>query len=225
MLYAARFAAWSPGIDTGAAWREWAAGKGRLVSSDESPAVPFLDAGLRRRLSQISKMTLKVLHGLLPLREGARLAFVSLRGEIQQQFSMNRKLALEGEVSPAAFSHSVFNNPVAMAALAFSLDAGYTAMYPSLANFGAAFVAAAASLCSGEQDEIAFIYADEHCPPPYPVPDHPYTLAFGMVLHTSGGGVPVLADAAAHNPGGCLHSPAALLRHLYQFPAETGEPA
>lgn len=221
ILYAARFAAWAPGMDNDAAWREWAAGKRPLINSDESPDVPCLAPGVRRRLSQIAKMTLMVLHGLGPLQEQTRLAFLSLRGEIQQQYKMNKKLALEGEVSPTAFSHSVFNNPVAMAALTFSLGGGYTASYPTLANFGSAFIVSAASLLSGEHTEIAFIYADEQCPPEYPGREHPDPLAFGILLHADGPGIPLAITSAALKAGGFLHTPSALLCHLYQH----GEPA
>jgi hypothetical protein len=229
-IYVSRFASWAPGLENsslraGTDWGEWALGKRKIESS---AAVPPLDiasspalcqnpkefALFKRRLSQISRMTVQVLHDIMPAGENVKTVFVSFRGEITQQYKINRMLAAEGDVSPAAFSHSVFNAPVAAAAIILGLSPGYCAVYPPAGRFDTGFFAAASSIIAGNAQTVILAYADELCPPEYgnlcPQPNEP--LAFAAVL-----------TAANHQQGGIaltgesvpLDSPADFLKFLY----------
>jgi hypothetical protein len=135
-------------------------------------------------------MTIEVLRGLMPFAEQAKIVFVSFRGEITRQFTINKALAEEGDVSPAAFSQSVFNTPPALAAAALDLRAGYSALYPGRDLFRTGFLAAAAPVLSGAARESVLVYADELCPPEYgrlrPQNDRP--LAFAVLLGAPEGG-------------------------------------
>ncbi|GHV95865.1 hypothetical protein AGMMS50293_21850 [Spirochaetia bacterium] len=182
-VYVSHFAAWAPGVETPAEWKEWAEGKRKITISGESPSLNFTDwFGLgprevmmfKRRLSQISKMVIQVIHDIMPFGENVKMTFVSFRGEITQQFKINKMLVEEGDIRPAAFSQSVFNTPPALASIAFNLRAGYSALYPS--RFDSGFMAAAAPLLSGAvaasaAGETVLVYADELCPPEYPRPN------------------------------------------------------
>jgi hypothetical protein len=90
----------------------------------------------------------------------------------------------EGELSPAAFSLSVFNAPVALATMAFALKGGYTALYPGKNSLSAGIKAAEAALLSGATEEVALVYADENVPPEYGrfFDECPPPLAFGLLL-------------------------------------------
>jgi hypothetical protein len=71
-IHVAGFSAWAPGfgsINEGKAWDEWAQGQREMQPSSESPEIAFTDSMFRRRLSQISKMTIQVVNELLSLKE------------------------------------------------------------------------------------------------------------------------------------------------------------
>jgi len=164
----------------------------------------------KRRLSRLSKMTIHVLHEILPLNDDTKIVFISFRGEITQQFKINKSLIEENDLSPAAFSQSVFNTAPAAATIVFNLRQGYTALYPAKNSFRSGFITAAAPLFIPGSGDIALIYADELCPPEYgdlcPEPNIP--LAFAAILSAKEGGIPVPLNNA------CLNSPEDFLKFL-----------
>ena len=167
-LYITRLCAWAPGVESAAEWDEWAQERRSIASGGRGPEIAFTDSLFRRRLSQISKMTIQVIHGLLPLEEDTKIIFLSYRGELARQYQINKMLIEEKALMPAAFSLSVFNAPVALASIAFGLRGGYSALYPAGNNsFAAGLAAAQAALLGGAVQEIVFVYADEQAPPEY----------------------------------------------------------
>jgi hypothetical protein len=223
-----RFAAWAPGFTGIDDWKAWARGERVIPQNAESPALEYLDPLYRRRLSQVSRMTIQVIHDMLPVESDTKLVFVSFRGELARQFTINRMLAGEGDIKPAAFSLSVFNTPPALAAIAFNLDAGYTAIYPGNDSFRTGLMAALAPVVSGAAREILLVYADELCPGEYgevaggcavshePPPDTGQAacartrapFAFAALLCRGNGGTPVVVS------GGAAASPEAFLQYL-----------
>ena len=165
--YIVRLSAWAPGIRSSGEWDEWALGKRNISHDAKGPEISFTDPLFRRRLSQISKMTIQVIHDLLPLGEDTKIVFLSFRGEHSRQFQINKTLIEEKSVSPAAFSLSVYNAPVALASIAFGLKGGYSALYPGKDSFTAGLKAAEAALFSGAAEELLFVYADEEAPPEF----------------------------------------------------------
>jgi hypothetical protein len=170
-LYITRLCAWAPGIENSGEWEQWAQGKREIISGDKCPAISFTDSLFRRRLSQISRMTVQVVHGLLPVREDTKMFFVSFRGELARQYQINKMLIEEKSLMPAAFSLSVFNAPAALASIALGLKGGYSALYPGNNSFSAGLSAAEAFFYgashSEEARELIFVYADEQAPPEY----------------------------------------------------------
>ena len=185
-IYIARLSAWAPGISSPGEWDEWAAGKRDISCESKGPELAYTDPIFRRRLSQITKMTIQVIHDLLPLQEDAKIFFLSFRGELSRQYQINKMLIEEGELSPAAFSLSVFNAPVALASMAFALKGGYAALYPGKNSFTAGIKAAEAAILSGTTEEVALVYVDENVPPEYRCFFQEYPppppLAFGLLL-------------------------------------------
>ena len=189
-LYISRFSAWAPGIAGPAEWDEWAQGKRSISLDSKGPAIDFTESLFRRRLSQISKMTVQVIHDLLPLDEKTKILFFSLRGELSRQYQINKMLIEEKALMPAAFSLSVFNAPVALASIALGLKGGYSALYPAGNNPVAACLAAVeAALFCGTAEEIVFVYADEQAPPEYGffAQGMPSPVAFGILLSRKSG--------------------------------------
>jgi hypothetical protein len=223
-VYVARFSAWAPGFTGIEDWRAWAEGKRAIPRSTESPALEYADPLFRRRLSQISRMTIQVIRDIMPIGDDTKLVFASFRGEIARQFSINRMLAEDGDIKPAAFSLSVFNTPPALAAIALNLRAGYTAVYPGNGSFRTALMAALAPVASGAAREVLLAYADESCPGEYAAPAGAYTgpegppaaslresapFAFSALLSGGGSGAPVAV------PDKTADSPEAFLKRLF----------
>jgi hypothetical protein len=181
--YITRVCAWAPGIENYGDWDEWAQGKRNIASDGKGPAIAFTDSMFRRRLSQISKMTVQVVHDLLPVGEDTKMLFVSFRGEFSRQYNINRMLIEEKTLMPAAFSLSVFNAPPALASIALGLKGGYSAIYPGNNSFSTG-LAAAEAFFSGTQGELIFVYADEQAPPEYGCFSNECSppLAFGLLL-------------------------------------------
>ena len=185
-----KFSAWAPGVETPDEWNEWALGKREIDLSSASPDLVFTDAKFRRRLSQISKMTVQVVHDLLPVAENSKIFFLSFRGELSRQFKINKMLIEDNDILPAAFSLSVFNAPAALVSIAFGLKGGYSAIYPGNNSLASGLKLAEAALLFGESesaagpDELIFIYADEEIPPEYSeiFPGKHFPLAFAFLL-------------------------------------------
>jgi hypothetical protein len=186
-VYVTRFCAWAEGIGSSAEWDEWAIGKREISCGGKGPEISFTDSMFRRRLSQISKMTIQVIHDLMPLAEDTKIFFISLRGELSRQFQINKMLIEEKTLSPAAFSLSVFNAPAALASMALGLKGGYSALYSGKNSFAAGVKAAVAALLCGAQEELCFVYADEQAPPEYArfQDECPTPAAFALLLSRS----------------------------------------
>jgi len=131
----------------------------------ELPKLEFCDPLFKRRLSQVSRMTIQVIHDLIEKDASAKeskLVFASFRGELSRQLKINKSLVEDADVLPAQFSISVFNTPPAAATIACGIKAGYTAVYPSEDNFNDALISAAAPVLSGCEKQVVFCYSDEY---------------------------------------------------------------
>ena len=175
---------WAPGLEADPEkWEKWLSGAAEIEKSKAAPKLEYTDPMFRRRLSQISKMTVHVIHDFSEkygLNKETKVIFVSLRGEIAREFSINQGIIEEKTILPAGFSLSVFNTPVALAAIAFGLTGGYSAIYPSKGDFSSAVKTALAAVKSGSEKEVLLVYADELVPECYGVDSIP--LAFAALL-------------------------------------------
>ena len=167
-FYLSNVTAWAPGLgDDGKLWQAWANNQAQIEQIKESPKLEYTDPLFRRRLSQITKMTVHVVHNLLEtshVNPETKIVFISLRGEIEREFTINKGLIEDGIILPAGFSLSVFNTPISSATLAFGLKGGYSVIYPSKNNFVDALKTAVAPVLAGTEKEIILVYADELVP-------------------------------------------------------------
>ncbi len=178
----------------------------------ELPKLEFCDPLFKRRLSQVSRMTIQVVHDLIeknPSARDSKLIFASFRGELSRQFKINKGLVEDADVMPAQFSISVFNTPPAAATIACGIKAGYTAVYPSKDNFNDALISAAAPVLSGTEKQVVFVYADENIIDEYKdnyfAPDGkrgncPLPVAFACVVRCDGEGKCVEIPSAFADP-------------------------
>ena len=175
---------WAPGLEADPEkWEKWLTGAAEIEKSKAAPKLEYTDPMFRRRLSQISKMTVQVIHDFSEkygLNKETKVIFVSLRGEIAREFSINQGIIEEKTILPAGFSLSVFNTPVALAAIALGLTGGYSAIYPSKGDFSSALKTALAAVKSGSEKEVLLVYADELVPECYGVDS--ISLSFAALL-------------------------------------------
>ncbi|MCR4953634.1 MAG: beta-ketoacyl synthase chain length factor [Treponema sp.] len=198
-LYISNVCAWAPGLyDDVENWKAWKEGKMEISAIKESPKLEYTDPLFRRRLSQITKMTVHVIHTLLEktgadnnstgtgISKETKINFISLRGEIEREFTINKSLIEDGTILPAGFSLSVFNTPVASATLAFGLKGGYTVIFPSKGNFDSALKNAVAPVLAGTEKQIILVYADEFVPDYYgdKRPEQNIPFAFAAIVST-----------------------------------------
>lgn len=187
-FYLSNITAWAPGLsDDEKLWSDWADDKIQIEQIKESPKLEYTDPLFRRRLSQITKMTVHVVHNLLEkshVNKDTKVVFISLRGEIEREFTINKGLIEDGMILPAGFSLSVFNTPISSATLAFGMKGGYSVVYPSKNNFADAFKLAVSPVLAGTEKELILVYADELVPEQYgdkrPVENIP--MAFACLL-------------------------------------------
>ena len=175
--------AWAPGIENGL---------DAIQNEKLSPKIEFTDPLFRRRFSQITKMTVQVVHDVveeIPDARDFKIVFASFRGEIEREFAIDRMLIEDKMILPAAFSLSVFNTPIAAATIALGMKGGYSVIYPSKGCFKDALLSAAASVLCGDEKEILFVYADEKIPDEYAgtmknyeSSSEPVPLAFACIL-------------------------------------------
>ena len=189
-FYISGISKWAPGLtDDENLWQNWARGDAqtKIEQTKESPKLEYTDPLFRRRLSQITKMTIQVVHSLLEktnISKETKLVFISLRGEIEREFTINKGIIEDGMILPAGFSLSVFNTPISSATLAFGLKGGYSVIYPSMSDFSQAVKAAVAPVLAGTEKELVLVYADELVPEAYgdKRPEENIPLAFASVL-------------------------------------------
>ncbi len=193
-------------------WHDWAAGGREIASEKTAPALTFTESGFRRRLSQLSKMTVQVVHDVFEKsgadRNSVKLAFVSLRGEIDRQLKINKSLIEENEILPAGFSLSVFNAPVALATIAEKLKGGYDAIYPSCGKFRQGFISAVSGVLCGAEKELVFVYGDELVPECYdgfaPEENIPLSYAFIVTAESGNDVIMIDIDDVSDSPAGFL---------------------
>jgi len=201
-IYVSRFSAWAPGVGTRDEWHEWALGKREIAFDNKAPELSFAEPMFRRRLSQISKMTIQVIHDLMPIADDIKILFTSFRGELSRQYQINKMLTEEKTLSPAIFSLSVFNTPIALATIACGLKGGYTAVYPGNNSFSSALKMAEAALLCGTAENLIFVYADEKTQSDYDCFFNETLPAVSFALFLSKSPCPdsIPFDAANENP-------------------------
>lgn len=177
-------------------WKEWAAGNRTIPDEDESPKLEFTSPLFRRRLSQLTKMTVQTVHdtlekaGRLQDTGDLKIFFAGNSGEISREFQINSQLIQDQEILPASFSLSVFNAAPAQATLALKMHGGYTAAYASKGNFSDSLMSAAAAVLCGDEKEILFVWSQEKIPQEYGSlkPEHSEPFSFAFILDAKDSG-------------------------------------
>jgi hypothetical protein len=149
-----------------ARWSSWPAG------ATAGPDIGFIDPLVRRRLSSLSKMALKVAHDCAADLDAVRLVFASRHGELRRTTGILEDIAAEQPVSPTAFSLSVLNAMTGVYGIARGDRSPATAVSAGAETLGYALLEAHAQYSVDSATPVLVIYADEPADERYGSVDH-----------------------------------------------------
>jgi hypothetical protein len=149
-----------------ARWSSWPAG------TTAAPDIGFIDPLVRRRLSTLSKMALKVAHDCTADLGAVRLVFASRHGELRRTTGILDDIAAQQPVSPTAFSLSVLNAMTGVHGIARRDRSPATAVSAGAETLGYALLEAYAQYTSDPATPVLVIYADEPVDERYGTVDH-----------------------------------------------------
>ncbi|WP_224013542.1 beta-ketoacyl synthase chain length factor [Paraburkholderia tropica] len=159
--------------------------------SESPPAVEFVDPMMRRRLSSLSRMALKVAGDCVDAHTPVRVVFASRHGELRRTTDILRDIEANKPVSPNAFSLSVLNAMSGLFGMARGDRSAATALSAGAETLGYALLEAHAQYADEPGGPILVIYADE-----------PADARYGAVEHeVQGGALALLLDAGAAAQG------------------------
>ena len=173
---------WAPGLTTKQDWILWAKNEKSTQEDYNIKAnVDFLPPLYRRRLSQLTRASLKVAHECLlnTHEKNIQIVFASDYGEWGQSISLLKKIIVQEEVSPAKFSLSVHNTFAGL----FSIINHNTEPYSSISAGEMTFEAALIDvfLRLRETKKILLVVGEEQVPHLYsdafPNPFLPFAIA------------------------------------------------
>jgi Beta-ketoacyl synthase, N-terminal domain len=211
-------------------WSSWPA------AASAAPDIGFIEPIVRRRLSTLSKVALKVAHDCVA-QEPVRVVFASRHGELRRTTDILRSISAGEPVSPTAFSLSVLNAMTGVFGIARGDRSAASAVSAGAQTLGYALLEAYAQYATQPDAPVLLVYADE-----------PADLAYGTIEdEVQGGAIAVLLQkeaaagrlvcslSRAHEEGGDPRDPSrSAASDTASFPTqsqallhclETGQPA
>jgi uncharacterized protein (UPF0548 family) len=163
-------------------WSSWPA------AASAAPDIGFIEPIVRRRLSTLSKVALKVAHDCVA-GEPVRVVFASRHGELRRTTDILRSISAGEPVSPTAFSLSVLNAMTGVFGIARGDRSAASAVSAGAQTLGYALLEAYAQYATQPDSPVLLVYADE-----------PADLAYGTIEdEVQGGAIAVLLEK---NPAG-----------------------
>lgn len=143
-----------------ARWSSWPA------AASAAPDIGFIEPIVRRRLSTLSRVALKVAHECVA-REPARVVFASRHGELRRTTDILRAISAGEPVSPTAFSLSVLNAMTGVFGIARGDRSAASAISAGAETLGYGLLEAHAQYLAQPGSPVLLVYADEPADPTY----------------------------------------------------------
>ncbi|WP_454872510.1 beta-ketoacyl synthase chain length factor [Paraburkholderia xenovorans] len=161
-----------------ARWSSWPA------AASAAPDIGFVEPIVRRRLSTLSRVALKVAHDCVA-RDAARVVFASRHGELRRTTEILRAISAGEPVSPTAFSLSVLNAMTGVFGIARGDRSAASAISAGAETLGYALLEAHAQYATQPDSPLLLVYADE-----------PADAAYGTIEdEVPGGAIAILLDS------------------------------
>ncbi|CAB3765471.1 beta-ketoacyl synthase chain length factor [Paraburkholderia humisilvae] len=164
-----------------ARWSTWP------VAASAAPDMGFIEPIVRRRLSSLSRIALKVAHDCAAGRDSVRVLFASRHGELRRTTEILRSISAGEPVSPTSFSLSVLNAMSGVFGIARGDRSVAGALSAGAETLGYALLEAYAQYATQPSEPVLLVYADEPADP-----------AYGAIEdEVNGGALAILLDASA----------------------------
>ncbi|NKJ47914.1 hypothetical protein CIC12_14420 [Burkholderia sp. SG-MS1] len=161
-------------------WSSWPA------TASAAPEIGFIEPIVRRRLSTLSKVALKVAHDCVA-QDAVRVVFASRHGELRRTTDILRSISAGEPVSPTAFSLSVLNAMTGVFGIARGDRSPASAISAGAQTLGYALLEAHAQYATQPDSPVLLVYADE-----------PADAAYGTIEdEVQGGALAILLDSEA----------------------------
>ncbi|USG62611.1 beta-ketoacyl synthase chain length factor [Sneathiella marina] len=166
------WSAWAPGLESPEAWRDWYSDRQELPRAEGIPDVRDLPAGMRRRLSLLGKMALRVALDA-GQADTTRIVFSSRYGNVLQMLQLLQTMAVDEPISPTGFGMSVHNSLVGMLSIITKNVRSQTAIAAGSESFCMGLVEALGLLAENPHEPVMLIHCDDVLPEFYtPFQDH-----------------------------------------------------
>lgn len=164
-----------------ARWSSWPA------VAAVAPDIGFIEPMVRRRLSTLSRIALKVAHDCAADKPSVRIVFASRHGELRRTTDILRNISAGEPVSPTSFSLSVLNAMTGVFGIARGDRSAASALSAGAETLGYALLEAHAQYSTDTSTPVLLVYADEPADP-----------AYGTIEEeVQGGALAILLDASA----------------------------
>ena len=157
------WSAWAPALDGPAAWRDWAKADQDFPDEEGAPDVSDLPAGLRRRLSKLGKIALRVAMDI-ETDGSPRVVFSSRNGNVTQMLSLLQSLAVGEPVSPTGFGMSVHNALAGMLSIITKNREAHTAIAAGNESLCMGLLEALMLLEEDPTEPVLLVHCDETLP-------------------------------------------------------------
>lgn len=161
-------------------WSTW-----QLSSEEPSPDISFIHAALRRKLSLLTKMSLKVAHDCAGELSSLRFVYASRHGDLGRTTDMLADLARGEELSPTAFSLSVLNATPGIYSIAKNNQASSIAVSAVENTLVMGLLEAHLQFSTHPHTPVLFVYAEDEVPSLYNLPNKdiaPHAIALLLSL-------------------------------------------
>ncbi len=188
------WSAWAPGLECRADWQAWARGDRALPESDGQPALAFVPAMARRRMSRVTRMAMQAAEDARGPARAVPTVFASRHGELARSFGILQAVTLGEPVSPADFSVSVHNSAAGLYGIQQQDRSPSTTVSAGPDTLGMAFVECHAQL-QASAAEALLVLADEPVPALYApfIDEAEWPFALALLLGRAQAGHPQLA--------------------------------
>jgi len=152
------WAAYTPGYITADVLRE-----SKVLADELAVDVSFLAPLSRRRLSGLSRLSLRLAHECVPGFQGY-CVFGSQHGELQTTQKLLESIVGGELLSPAGFSSSVHNTAVGLHSINNRNTYPCTSIAAGVDTLVACFIEAFSILDNNQADEVLVVFADDRIP-------------------------------------------------------------
>ena len=161
-----------------------------------SAELNFIEPMLRRRLSTLARMSLKVAHDCAHDLPSARFVYASRHGDLNRTTAMLDDLAAGESLSPTAFTMSVLNASPGLFSILRHDMAPTTAVSAAADSFVYGLLEACLQLTENPESPVVIVYADEPVPTVYEhiEPQDSNAHAIGLLLKC---GAPITIGCAS----------------------------